>query len=65
MGAGRELTLIWGVKMKTCKMITCFIASPGDVAAERQIIDEEIERINDAIGIKKGFIIKSDRKSVV
>ena len=45
--------------MKTCKMITCFIASPGDVAEERQIIDEEIERINNAIGIKKGFIIKS------
>lgn len=47
--------------MKDTKTLRVFIASPGDVFKERQIVDSVIKEINDVIGYALGLTLKSFR----
>ena len=47
--------------MKSCKLITCFIASPNDVKEERESIVKVIEQINISLGRQKNFMVKPIR----
>lgn len=42
-------------------IIKCFIASPGDTAAERDICEKVFAEINNGIGIPYGFELQSLR----
>ena len=43
------------------KIIRCFIASPGDIAEERDICEKVFSEINAGIGTAYGFVLQSLR----
>ena len=47
--------------MEEKKIIKCFIASPGDTVAEREICEKVFSEINSGIGTAYGFILQSLR----
>ena len=45
--------------MKGLKRIRVFIASPGDVAKEREIVRQAVERINRLLAKRQGFLLEA------
>ena len=42
----------------TVTLLRVFVSSPGDVAEERQILEEAVDRVNHSAGVDRGVILQ-------